>query len=238
MSWNPTDINTQKSCLSQSEISAYLEKSLSKQERFEVENHMLGCALCQDAMEGYILYPKELDHKALNKNDSIKTWLSIAAMLCMIIVGGFAVYKYKFANNSENVFAQYYQKPSWDNQTRGNNISSSYKEAIQNYNLGFYQAAVLSFDSLLIQKEDDNQLRLYKGIAHLEMDEFEKAEEELSTVRINSDIFFEEASWYLALVHIKTDNIVEAEVFLNEIIKLENSFFYDKAIEMNSRLQK
>lgn len=236
MSWNFSDMDAHRSCLTKAEIKAYLDKTLSEQERFEVENHLLDCNMCEDAIDGYIQYPQELQ-QASYTSSSMKKWFSIAASIFFLALGGFAIFQYKFANRSDSVFAQFYQKPNWDNQTRGDEASSAYSEAIQNYNQGLYQAAVPSFDSLLKNHEEDNQIRLYKGIAHLEMHQYEEAEKELGTVRINSDLYFEEACWYLALLHIKMKKTQEANAYLDEIIELENSFYQDQALEMKNRLQ-
>ncbi len=239
MTWDPKDIHESRSCLTKMEIKAYLAKSTSKHESFEMENHMLDCELCRDALEGYTQHPNGLNNKdSKTKSYSFKSWLAIAAGLIILVLGGLAVHKYQIANQHNSIFAQFYQKPNWDNQTRGAASSSELNEAVQNYNQGLYQAAVPSFDSLLNSKEDNNQMRLFKGIAHLEMNEFSQAEEELNTVRINSDVYFEEASWYLALLKIKTENLLEAKAYLDELIELENSFYRDRALEMKNRLQK
>ena len=230
-------MESDRPCLTKQEIKAYLDKTLSEQERFRAENHLLDCNMCQDAIDGYILHPQELTNHS-NGSASIKKWISIAASLLLLALGGFAIYQYKFANHSNSVFAQFYQKPSWNNQTRGTESNAEYSSAIQNYNQGLYQAAVPTFDSLLANEEDDNQMRLYKGIAHLEMKQYTEAENELNTVRINSAIYFDEASWYLALVNIKMDKLHEANAYLDEIIELENSFYRDQALEMKNRLQK
>lgn len=229
-------MESKRSCLTKSEIRAYLNKSTSEQDRFEIENHLLDCNMCQDAIDGYIQHPQELANDS-NISVSLKKWLSIAASLFLLALGGFAIYQYKYANHSNSVFAQFYQKPSWDNQTRGDDSNTEYSTAIENYNQGLYQAAVPTFDSLLSSEEDDNQMRLYKGIAHLEMKQYQQAETELNTVRINSDRYFEEASWYLALVSIKLDQKQEAIAHLDEIIELKNGFFYDQALEMKNKLQ-
>ena len=236
MSWNLSNIDSQRSCLSKSEVKAYLNKTLSEQERFGVENHLLDCNMCQDAIDGYIQYPHELQQNTFTSSP-LKKWLSIAASVLLLALGGIAIYQYQFANHSDSVFAQFYQKPNWDNQTRGSATNTEYANAVQNYNQGLYQAAVPTFDSILSKAEEDNQMRLYKGIAHLEMNQYEEADKELSTVRINSDLYFEEASWYLALLHIKRNKIKEAYTFLDEIIELEKSFYRDKALEMKNRLQ-
>ncbi len=232
-------MDSERPCLSKSEIKAYLDKSTSEQERFEMEKHLLDCNLCQDAISGYIEFPKELN-KELKKvfSSPTKKWLALAASILFLAIGGYATYSYHFANYGDSVFAQFYQKPSWDIQTRGNGTDMDYSNAIQNYNQGLYQAAVPSFDSLLVNEEENNQMRLYKGIAHLEMNQLIEAEQELNTVRINSDLYFEEASWYLALLNIKLDQVQEAIAFLDEIIELENSFYQEQAIKMKNKLQK
>ena len=40
-------------CLGQDEIQKYLKEQLTNQERFRVENHLLDCPLCTDAVEGF-----------------------------------------------------------------------------------------------------------------------------------------------------------------------------------------
>lgn len=40
-------------CLSEENIKGYLTNRLSEEERFRVENHLLDCPLCSDAVDGY-----------------------------------------------------------------------------------------------------------------------------------------------------------------------------------------
>ena len=70
----------------------------------------------------------------------------------------------------------------------------------------------------------------------MEMNQLLEAEKEFSKVRINSDLYFEEACWYLALINIKLDKLQEAKAFLDEIIEQENSFYRDRALEMKDEL--
>ena len=39
-------------CLSREEITEYLTGSLTETKRFEIENHLLDCPLCSDAVDG------------------------------------------------------------------------------------------------------------------------------------------------------------------------------------------
>lgn len=205
--------------------------------RFEVENHLLDCNLCDHAVDGYMNHHDELDI-SFSKKNPMKRWMPIAAGAILLLFGGLAIYKYTFTNRADAIFVQFYQKPNWDYQNRSDSEQTDYETAINNYNSGLYQAALPTFDSLLVHKGEDNQLRLYKGIAHLETNQLPLAEEELITVRINSDLYFEEATWYLALLKIKDKKNHEARAYLDELIEIKKGFFYQRAIEMKNRLQK
>lgn len=232
-------MDSQRSCLTKSEIKTYLDKSVSEQERFEIENHLLDCNLCQDAIDGYIQHSQELNQaQRIQIPTPYRKWLVIAASFLFLLICSIAIYKYQFANRGNSVFAQFYQKPSWDNQTRGNESPNDYSNAIQSYNQGLYQSALPSFDSILANDDEDNQMRLYKGIAHLEMAQYQEAEVELNTVRINSDRYFLDATWYIALINIKLGKTQEANAFLDEIIEVQNSPFHNQALEMKNKLQK
>lgn len=238
MTWKINDIISYRNCLSQTDIGDYLQHNMAADARFELENHLLDCALCSSAVEGYIANPKELN-TGQQRIVGFKRWLSTAATLAILLIGGIAIIKYYNANQLNRTFAVFYEKPTWDHHTRGGNESNSrYEQAIQNFNQGRYQAAIPILDSLLIINEENNQMRLYKGITHMELDQNQEAEDELTVVRINSDIYFEEATWYLALLNVKTENTMAANLYLDELLAIKDGFFYPKAAEMKKWLQK
>lgn|GEM_PF-1632254 len=237
MTWKIEDINSDRNCLSKGDIKQYLQHSMTAQARFELENHLLDCALCNAAVEGYVDHPEEI-RKAEGSSLGIRKWLSVAASIAVVLLVGVASVKYYRADQPSRTFAKFYEKPSWDYQTRGASASSVNIQAVDNFNNGRYQAAIPVFDSLLILNEEDNQMRLYKGIAHLELAQSEQAADALTTVRINSDIYFEEATWYLALLNIKINNNTEAIDYLDDLIMSSDGFYNTKAIEMKKWLQK
>ena len=49
------DLFDAKSCLTEAEIEGYVKGELSGEMRFRVENHLLDCPLCADAVEGFQL---------------------------------------------------------------------------------------------------------------------------------------------------------------------------------------
>lgn len=236
MSWHKNDILGDRPCLNKQEIEAYIQKSLSQTQRFSVENHLLDCPLCDAAIDGYVNNTDALLENQSVLHKSRKLIYLVAATLLMLL-GATAFFNYQSHNQPDRTFTQYYEKPSWNTQTRGSDKTTTYSDAVQLYNEGQHQAAIEAFEPLLETNSEDNQLRLYKGIAHLESSQYAKAENEFTVVRVNSELFFEEATWYLAMLNIKLDQKQEAISYLEELINLENGFFNSKAREIKKRLQ-
>jgi len=235
LSWDKKDIIEHRPCLSKTEVKAYLEKTLSNSEQFAIENHMLDCEFCQSAIDGYIKFPSEISESAMPSNKY--NWLYLAAAVLLLLLGASAFFSYQSENKPDSIFANYYDTPSWDILTRGDIEEGLYTKTIQLYNQKHYVAALENFDTLIQNYPEDNRLRLYKGIAHLENKQFIAAETELQTVRINSDIYFEEATWYLALLNTKINNKEEAIRLIDELINLGKGFFFEKAITIKKGLQ-
>lgn len=229
------DIINNRSCLTKGEIQRYVNKLSVAEERFAIENHLLDCELCDAALEGYIRHAD-----VVYENSSApqkQNWIYLAAATMLLLVAAVAFRGYKKASQPTATFAEFYQKPSWNTQTRGENESEQYIKAIKTYNQGDYAAALDEFENLIQIHPEDSRLRLYKGIADLEFGNLHRAEEELQTVRINSDTYFEEASWYLALLHVKNKNKIEAIQLLDELLQIEDGFYHQKAEQLKNELQ-
>ncbi len=214
---------------------AYTSKSINADERFDIENHLLDCDMCSTALEGFIQHPQEINES--NKPTKKQNWFYLAAATLLLLISAFSFWGYKSTNRPNAIFADYYQRPSWNVQTRGATEDNQYANAIRLYNQQHFDAALAQFNELIKVRPEDNRLRLYKGIAHLETEEYTLAEEELQTVRINSEIFFEEATWYLALLKIKKNQTVEAKSYLDELTKIKDGFFFKRAEEIKNGLQ-
>ena len=235
MSWNTKDIIQDRPCLSKQETEAYISKSISADERFDIENHLLDCELCATAVEGFVQHPREINESS--RPAKKQNWFYLAAATLLLLIGTYSFWGYESTNRPNAIFADYYHRPNWDVQTRGAIENSQYANAIRLYNQQHFDAALASFNDLIKVHSEDNRLRLYKGIAHLETGENTLAEEELQTVRINSEIFFEEATWYLALLKIKKNENAEAKSYLEELTKIKDGFFFERAEEIKNGLQ-
>jgi len=221
--------------LTKSEIQRYVKKTVSREDRFEIENHLLDCALCDAALEGYIHHADEIYTN--NSNPRKQNWIYLAAATMLLLISAVAVIGYKNTNQPAATFAEFYQKPQWDTQTRGENENDQYTQAIKIYNQGNYAAALSAFEDLIKEYPEDNRLRLYKGISDLEYGNLRQADTELQTVRINSDIYFEEASWYLALLKVKSKDKAEAIRLLDELLSIRSGYYFDQASQLKNELQ-
>jgi len=228
------DIINNRPCLTKSEIQRYVKKTLNKEERYEIENHLLDCDLCNAALEGYTQYSDEV--YTSNSNPQKQNWIYLAAATMLLLIATVAFIGYKNANQPAATFAEFYKKPQWDTQTRGENESDQYNQAIKTYNQGNYAAALAAFEDLIETYPEDNRLRLYKGVADLESGNISQSEEELQTVRINSDIYFEEATWYLALLKVKSQDKLEAIQLLDELLNIKGGFYLEKASQLKNEL--
>ncbi|PCH93720.1 MAG: hypothetical protein COB85_06490 [Bacteroidetes bacterium] len=67
------DIFSRSRCLSENDLRAYAENSLSAEEKLSVEKHLVDCELCTDALEGYKLMndPSEFELRTSSINRQI-----------------------------------------------------------------------------------------------------------------------------------------------------------------------
>jgi hypothetical protein len=107
-------------CLTQEQITAYLDGKLSAAEQHACEQHMADCAMCEDAVEGLALVkdrsvlalplikessvPAESKVIPLHQPDRRKMWYAIAAVLVLVLGSTFLIRM--MDNNGPDGFAQ------------------------------------------------------------------------------------------------------------------------------------
>lgn len=122
-------------------------------------------------------------------------------------VDGAALYE-EYYTTYMNVF-----KPS----TRGEEEQTLMVETFGAYDQGAYDTAAGLFDRLL---EEDNRafVRFYAAITYLENNENEKATDLLTILMRERGDFETQATWYLALNYLKTENYDNAKSLLEGLI--------------------
>ncbi len=164
-----------------------------------------------------------------------KAWYGIAASL-VILIGVFSILQLGGQTNDE-VYLSYYQPYDGIVNTRGNNNvveeAKPLMEIIALYNVGQYQIALDNF--LKIEKVEgitDGQFALLIANCYLNLDQpanglewlAKISTEENSLVTANKD-------WYIAMCHIKANEIEKAKNKLSDIID-KRSIYTHKASKL------
>ncbi len=238
-------------CLSQEQLENYLNDNISREEQFRIENHLLDCELCAAAVEGFSQmsmqtedldflknFSSELEGKIPVQKEAIVRDLkprrsarlrSIAAAAAMLLLP-ISIFLYQL--NSDISVGIGTDDFIVSNDTRGIKESAAkdadLKNALDNFEEKYFEASVPQFEAYLERAPEDAEAMLYAGIASLESELYQKADDLLTTVRINEERLFEDATWYLILTKIKVSKTAEAVNLLDELLKKNKEGFYAK----------
>ena len=249
-----------RACLSKEEIKRYLAHSLPTKQVMDIENHLLDCPLCSDAIDAYKDSTELLDeipevfvpqssklieignHRSDSSSFGSNFFFRIAAGLVIFCVFGFLVYQYFYASNSQELFAEaFHALPPTESNTRSmgeedkSNEISANKMAMVLYGNEKYEQAAKLFEERLIEFPKDNESYLYAGLCYLQLNNNDKAIQYFKLARINSEQFYQPASWYLSLAYLKSRDDDNAKKMLQEL--MDNSDDYGtKAKELLTKM--
>ena len=240
------DIFKKRTCLTKAEIERYLTGKLSQDERFDIENHLLDCELCSAAVEGFgpnndLIYSlpdewtdeqaRDLDlNNSFNQKGSFSiNWYRIAAVFTGVVLFASVMYQYFNVTNNKKLFADAYSMlPPSESNTRSVETDSAadteVSEAMTLYGKHEFPKAIELFEQRLKEFPKDNESYLYSGICYLELKDLTKAEENFKKARINSESFYPEATWYLALCYVRGGKMDQAKTLLQELTDSQNDY--------------
>lgn len=253
--------NSHTDCISRTDFILYKKNLLEDAQRFEFENHLLGCQLCSNAFDGFSdMDMPVLKHSFDNIDAKFEALMSktdtklkivkpkkfnysivrkIAAVVFGVVILAFAINKYSNQNSGSNLFSQNFDSYQIDDFTERSKKQSLsiYQKGIHAFNNKDYEYA---FD-LIVQSLEEQSVNkfdriLSAGITALMMDRYEIAYDYLMKVRMNDTLQQEKATWYLALVFVKKEENEKAVTFLNEIIQL-NGHYKEKATALIKDLE-
>jgi len=72
----------------------------------------------------------------------------------------------------------------------------------------------------------------------LESGYYQKAQNFFNKTRINSPAYFEDATWYLAMTHLKQEQTSKTIVLLKELLDDKKGFYYSKSAKLIITLEK
>lgn len=245
-------------CINREELRAYLEGKTSPGLRAKVENHLLDCPLCSDAVDGYAestagSLPFFADFSGTQESrqekefGKIRTllpasiWSGIAAAAAVLLIGAFAYFNWFTSAGNDSLYNQYYTAYQNDiplnlrSTEESSVLRPSLVKALESYAAGNFEQSRPLFETALKEEPNNDVARFFAGIACMETAEWEKAAEYLTFVRQNGGNYSEKATWYLALSNLKL-NRPEAAKSLLQDLRTNSGFKTEETEQLLSNL--
>ena len=243
-------------CINQEELLQYLSGNMEEASRYRVENHLLDCPLCSEAMEGFVsesvpdldkdiadlknaVIKKGAEHSG-SSNQSYWTLNRIAAVILFLIISGAGFFYWNAQRGVHAFLAEFQSSKELIESVRGEEgfpDGSEFSEGIGFYRSENYRESLLFFENLLELQPENSVAHYYLGMSALNLGELEKAIEGLTYARINSDKYYEDATWHLALANLGTGNVNEAKVLITDLLKIEGGFYSEKAQRLLKKIE-
>lgn len=234
-------------CLSEENIKGYLTNRLSEEERFRVENHLLDCPLCSDAVDGYAAMEvdqsagKGVGQQAVRLQMSNWRFFSAAAAILVLIAA--AIWIFPKQPSTEKLFADYYTSYDSDLDIRfrqsgqtTNPADTPLTKGLRAYAQKDYAGSIPQLEAYLMENPNHLVSLFYLGLSKMEEGRDAEAIQQFDAVQKAGQEYSEESTWYLALLYVKNNRIDEAKSLLNTLIRPGSGRYYEKAKELYGRL--
>jgi TolA-binding protein len=207
-------------------IEAYLEGTLSQEEKVDFEVRLLVDKELEEELELYKnitggfrniksenirqqlqAIDEELDNKKNSPTNKFYWWAGIAASLIFL-----QIYLY----NSKSTIPLPIEEglPV----LMGEDQNVEFQNAMQLFKGGKYDASINRFNKLIIMHPDNDTLNYFLGCAELNIQQYLTASKHLEMVdATNSSVFNLKAKYFLAFALYKTNKTKEAKVLLDEL---------------------
>lgn len=244
-------------CVSLRQLKKYQAGRVSERERIAVEGHLSTCELCQYTASVGNIDDQELQEDLPFLKNAITSRLferqrkkrrqqlsKIAAALLFLVTMGFAVQFFTKNNTSSgDLYTQYYQAydvPDSLVRSASPNIpvSAPLAEAIASYKKLPYEPSADQIPTAFDYNPQEAALiQLLKGLTHLEKGQTEEAISILKKAQSSKTKFSEDATWYLALAHLKEKDNTNSIQYLDQVLATKNGFYYDNAKALKAQLK-
>jgi len=162
--------------------------------------------------------------------------ISSAAAVLIIAIGLWMIFGSK--PSAEELFVSYYQPYQViDGQTRSDDkiVNQQFIEAVRLYKSGKFVDASQKFENLLKIDENSSKMRLLPSITLIEQQNYENAIKGFKDIILANGEHTVEAKWYLSLCYLKTNQINEAKLLLEELSDTPG-YFKTRSAELLSEL--
>lgn len=244
-------------CLSSEEIKHYVKGEITGDLRFKIENHLLDCPLCAEAIEGLSQSEAEIDpvmddlfesidqrlQQGSSQSQTKQWWLTfnrIAASLVLVLVCG-AAFLFFQHNQKHDAYQAYFQGQNENLATRSIG-TEDFPKALEEGRLFFekeeFERSSAFFESYLELNPESSIAAFYAGLSAVKTGALGKAESWFKTVRMNNENLYEVATWQLIGVYISQRNMDKAKGLLEDLVKADNGIYTEKAKQVLQSLEK
>lgn len=229
-------------CLGREEVDAYLRGQLAGADRRRVENHLLDCPLCSDAVDGFqdaavpgagqledfSAFKKKLEQPSggvIRKLEPYRLLKRAVSLAALFAVGLFAYLSFFQSPDGSKLYDEFYT--TYENDIPLNLRSTdsaqlmipALQKALQQYSTGQFSASIPNFEEALKLDPDNASAHFFAGLAYLETGQPELAISHFKKVAAQGGSYSQKAEWYLILAHLKTGEKDTAKTLLEDYAK-------------------
>jgi len=252
------DILQETVCLEKGEIKRYLAEQSPKEELRRVENHLLDCPFCSDAVEGLEQYysfdtdqsletlkadlvnleevkQEETKVVRIERRSRLLTLNRVAAAVLLLLVPAASwFYLSNNSNTRSNEVVDYSVMRSGGTANEG---GLKLTKIINLYDNGQYEASLAAAQNLLTENREDVKTTYYAGLSALKAEEYILAADYFMTVRLNSDFYYEKATWLEIQAQLGAKEMERAKELLDGIIERGESRYFNEARSLRAELE-
>jgi len=208
----------------------YIKEKLSVDESTEFERRLETDKLFYEEftsfaamVEGINEYERERlkyqikNHSRMVKFKPIKYYLSVAAILLVLLIPSYFIYYNRFL--PENIYKKYRIDQKELVNEIGATANANLKEAITDYLGANYNSSLKKLDKLELNNIHNDTVNYFIGACYLELNEHDKALIYFSKLSNSTTNYFAVAKYNMALIYIKQNNYIEAKNELSAIPK-------------------
>lgn len=223
-----------ESCLSANELKAYAARRIGKHGRRRVEQHIMRCTLCFDALEGHQIAARKSE-PPLFKIHARRIVRYAAAAAAIIGVSGLAIW-HLAQDTGSSLYSEYYHAYRLDlvEQVRSESTTAPHEaelaRAQRAYDSGDYATAIDILEQYDGDEVEPARIDFYEGVAHLEAQSYQLAKGVFrKAYRHGKDVLQQDAAWYLSLAHLRLNEIDSARILLQDLVSQSPSYRRDAA---------
>ena len=184
------------------------EQRLHDDPKFKEAHELFEVSLAMIKREGFKTEIAQLLEESDAKTRKLSPYVWVGGIAASLLIG-VSVVVFNSNQRSQDFFGSYYS--TYPN-VLSVRASSNSVPGIEDYTSGDFAKAIETFS----MAPQSDTIQFYLGLSYVEVSNYALAKVSLQTIP-ESSIFYPQKQWYLALIHLKGKNEVEAKKLLSQI---------------------